>query len=152
MEQIDRDADGRSSGIIIMPMREDCEHYQSRTYSDGEVARFCELDLAPEAPWRCPDDCGSYVRRLVDLTFDRGSLAVVEEEKEPDVDEDELKLLEEAEEVIEEVEPEVVTEVEAERGDDPDSGFRGASIEGVEHSSTRGRSGGIFGRRHPKKR
>ena len=42
-----------------MPMREECKHFQSRTYSSGEVARFCELDLAPEAPWRCPENCPS---------------------------------------------------------------------------------------------
>ena len=47
-------------------MREECKHFQSRTYSDGEVARFCVLDLAPEAPWRCPDDCSRYERRLAD--------------------------------------------------------------------------------------
>ena len=43
-----------------MPMREGCKHFQSRSYDTGEVVRFCELDLAPEAPWRCPDDCASY--------------------------------------------------------------------------------------------
>ena len=26
-----------------MPMREDCKHFQSRTYPSGEVARFCVL-------------------------------------------------------------------------------------------------------------
>ena len=49
-----------------MPMREECKHFQSRTYASGEVARFCVLDLAPEAPWRCPADCASYERRLAD--------------------------------------------------------------------------------------
>ena len=41
-------------------MREGCKHFQSRSYDTGEVVRFCELDLAPEAPWRCPDDCASF--------------------------------------------------------------------------------------------
>jgi hypothetical protein len=135
-----------------MSMREDCEHYQSRTYSDEEVARFCELGLAPEAPWRCPDDCGSYVRRLVDLTFDRGSLAAREVEKEPDADQDELKLLEEAEEILDEAAPEIVTEVEAERGDDPDSGFRSPSTKGTERGNSGGRGGGMFGWRRGKRR
>jgi len=46
-----------------MPMREDCVHYESRTYDDdGEVARFCTLGLAPEAPWRCPEHCPRYER------------------------------------------------------------------------------------------
>jgi hypothetical protein len=30
-----------------VPMREECKHFQSRTYASGEVARFCVLDLAP---------------------------------------------------------------------------------------------------------
>ena len=47
-------------------MREECKHFQSRTYSSGEVARMCELDLAPEAPWRCPDECPAFERRLAD--------------------------------------------------------------------------------------
>ena len=37
-----------------MAMREECKHFQSRTYDSGEVARFCSLDLAPEAPWQVP--------------------------------------------------------------------------------------------------
>lgn len=57
-----------------MPMREECKHFQSRTYPSGEVARFCVLDLAPEAPWRCPDDCTSYARRLADAGWVHGSL------------------------------------------------------------------------------
>jgi hypothetical protein len=57
-----------------MPMREECKHFQSRTYSDGEVARFCVLDLAPEAPWRCPDDCPRYERRLADAGWVHGTL------------------------------------------------------------------------------
>ena len=50
-----------------MPMREECKHFQSRSYATGEVVRFCELDLAPEAPWRCPDDCSSYAPRMADV-------------------------------------------------------------------------------------
>ena len=38
-------------------MRIDCRNYESRTYANGEVVRKCRIDLAPEAPWRCPDDC-----------------------------------------------------------------------------------------------
>ncbi|MCL6092189.1 MAG: hypothetical protein M1435_04515 [Actinobacteria bacterium] len=52
-----------------MPMREDCRHFQSRTYASGEVARFCVLNLAPEAPWRCPRDCPRYQRDIIDGTF-----------------------------------------------------------------------------------
>ena len=40
-----------------MPMRTDCKNYESRTYPGGETVRKCNLDLAPEAPWRCPANC-----------------------------------------------------------------------------------------------
>ena len=39
-----------------MPMREECKNFESRTYANGETVRKCNLDLAPDAPWRCPDD------------------------------------------------------------------------------------------------
>jgi hypothetical protein len=67
-----------------MPMREECKHYQSRTYASGEVARICELDLAPEAPWRCPDGCESYQRRLGDAGWVYGSLVEPAIEEEPE--------------------------------------------------------------------
>jgi hypothetical protein len=68
-----------------MPMREECKHFQSRTYASGEVARFCVLDLAPEAPWRCPDDCPRYVRRLADAGWQHGNLVEPAVEEEPEV-------------------------------------------------------------------
>ena len=55
-------------------MREDCRHFESRTYEGGEVARFCVLDLAPEAPWRCPENCPSYERSVIDPTFETAAL------------------------------------------------------------------------------
>ena len=64
-------------------MREECKHFQSRTYATGEVVRFCELDLAPEAPWRCPEDCPSYDRRLADVGWVHGSLVEPAIEDEP---------------------------------------------------------------------
>ena len=45
-----------------MPMRQDCKFFESRSYPNGETVRKCDLDLAPEAPWRCPDDCSAYER------------------------------------------------------------------------------------------
>ncbi|MCZ7526723.1 MAG: hypothetical protein M5U14_10305 [Acidimicrobiia bacterium] len=57
-----------------MPMRTDCRHYESRTYASGEVVRKCRLDLAPEAPWRCPDDCPSFELRRIDAGWQYGSL------------------------------------------------------------------------------
>src|SRR5438270_236801 len=52
-----------------MAMREDCRHFESRTYPGGEIARFCILDLAPEAPWRCPENCPQYERTLIGRAF-----------------------------------------------------------------------------------
>ncbi len=37
--------------------------------------RKCALDLAPEAPWRCPENCPSFALRMVDVGWDYGSLA-----------------------------------------------------------------------------
>jgi hypothetical protein len=90
-----------------MPMREDCKHFQSRTYDDGEVSRFCELDLAPEQPWRCPDPCPGYEKRLADVYWEHGSLVRPTVEAEPkeamsdgELDEEALGVLEEAEEAV----------------------------------------------------
>jgi len=57
-----------------MPMRADCRHCESRTYATGEVVRRCKLDLAPEAPWRCPADCSGYAARRMDAGWHYGSL------------------------------------------------------------------------------
>lgn len=46
-----------------MPMRQECKHFESRTYPNGETVRKCHLDLAPDAPWRCPAECPKYERR-----------------------------------------------------------------------------------------
>ena len=64
-------------------MREECTHFQSRTYASGEAARFCVLDLAPEAPWRCPENCPSYHRRMADVGWVHGSLVEPALEDEP---------------------------------------------------------------------
>lgn len=98
-----------------MPMREDCKHFQSRTYPSGEVARFCVLDLAPEAPWRCPDDCASYERRIADVTWTHGSLVPPTVESEPDEPPAEfLGVLDSAEEIVGEVADKELAQVEAE--------------------------------------
>jgi len=99
-------------------MREDCCHYESRTYDDGEVARFCTLDLAPEAPWRCPEDCPRYERIvMIASDFDRGSLAHqprVEEEPEGAV-EDIVDVLADAEAIVADAVPGVVAEIDRPR-------------------------------------
>ena len=53
----------------------------------GEVARFLVLDLAPEAPWRCPANCPSYEKGIIDSTFVVGSLVRPQVEAEPDIPE-----------------------------------------------------------------
>ena len=96
-----------------MPMREECRHFQSRTYDTGEVVRFCELDLAPEAPWRCPEDCASYAPRLADVGWVHGSLVEPPIEDEPGAGgPDVVQLLEQAEDIVDAVVPETVAEVE----------------------------------------
>lgn len=97
-------------------MREDCRHFQSRTYDTGEVARFCVLNLAPEAPWRCPDDCSSYRSDVIDGTFVVGSLNRPPVESEPDEPaEDVALLLSEANSIITAAGPEILKEVETDR-------------------------------------
>jgi hypothetical protein len=98
-----------------MPMREECKHFQSRTYSDGEVARFCVLDLAPEAPWRCPDGCPRYERRLADVGWVHGSLIEPALEEEPPFDASTAKLLDEAEEIVTAAGPDIVADEEKRR-------------------------------------
>ena len=84
-----------------MSMREECKHFQSRTYASGEVARFCVLDLAPEAPWRCPADCPAFEPRLADAGWIHGSLIEPPIEDEPSVPGEEVaSLLDSAEDIV----------------------------------------------------
>src|ERR1700722_7391565 len=95
-----------------MPMREECKHFQSRTYANGEAARFCVLDLAPEAPWRCPDDCSRYEPRFADVAWQHGSLIEPAIEDEPEGDGAEIaSLLDSAENIVNAVVPETRAEV-----------------------------------------
>jgi hypothetical protein len=99
-----------------MAMREECKNFQSRTYSSGEVARFCQLDLAPEAPWRCPDDCASYVRRLADVGWQHGTLIEPRLKDKPDVpSEDIISVLSAAEEAVNDVAAEVLAQFRQEQ-------------------------------------
>jgi hypothetical protein len=97
-------------------MREDCRHFQSRSYDTGEIARFCVLNLAPEAPWRCPENCPRYERDIIDSSFELGTLArpAVEEEPE-DPPEDIAGVLDEADAIVTAAGPQILAEVEAER-------------------------------------
>src|SRR5204862_8181561 len=101
-------------------MRTDCKNYESRTYDDGETVRKCNLDLAPEAPWRCPEDCPKYERRLVDVNWTHGTLVTPKTPDEPvDLDkygDDVAALLDEAEDVINSAGPGILAEVRAQQG------------------------------------
>jgi hypothetical protein len=96
-------------------MREECTHFQSRTYASGEVARFCVLNLAPEAPWRCPENCPSYHRRMADVGWVHGSLVEPAIEDEPGGGGDDVAvLLGSAEDIVNEVAPDILDSVRTE--------------------------------------
>ena len=99
-----------------MGMRSDCRHYDSRTYASGEVVRKCRLDLAPEAPWRCPDDCPGFELRRMDVGWQYGSLAsaVTPPQPAPPTPDDAsvAALLDEAEEIVNAAVPEVLADLE----------------------------------------
>ena len=101
-----------------MPMREDCRHFASREYDDGETARFCTLDLAPEQPWRCPENCASYAKTLIDPSFVQGSLAPRPVEDEPEEENPEAieDLLDDAERIVEDAEPVALADIDGRRG------------------------------------
>jgi hypothetical protein len=97
-----------------MGMRTDCRHYESRTYASGEVVRKCRLDLAPEAPWRCPDDCAAFELRRIDVGWQYGSLAsaVSKPEPRPPTPDDAsiAALLDEAEDIVNAAAPDILAE------------------------------------------
>jgi hypothetical protein len=98
-----------------MPMREECKNFESRTYANGETVRKCNLDLAPDAPWRCPDECAGYERRLADVQWTYGSLVTPRTPDEPPGLDDgsAAAILDEAEEIINSVGPGLLAEAEA---------------------------------------
>jgi hypothetical protein len=101
-----------------MGMREDCRFFESRTYKSGEVARYCTRDLAPEAPWRCPDDCPSYARSVMRRTFETGSLTSPAPPEAPRA-EGIAELLDAAEDIVNAAHARVVAEVDADRAQRP---------------------------------
>jgi hypothetical protein len=92
-----------------MPMREDCKYFQIRAYPSGDVARFCALDLAPEAPWRCPANCPRYTRAV---GIGGPGATSGEAGTEPDLHPDAASVLGSAEEIISAVSPEIARERE----------------------------------------
>ena len=93
--------------------------------------RKCDLDLAPEAPWRCPDDCPSYERRMADVNWAHGTLVTPATPDEPldalDRGDDSVaRLLDEAEEIVNTAGPTVLAEVHAERDRGAPAGAAGS--------------------------
>ena len=99
-----------------MPMRQECKHFESRTYANGDTVRKCNLDLAPDAPWRCPENCPQYERRVAAVAWTHGSLVTPPTPDEPAsvADGTAAALLDEAEEHLLAVGERVRAEVEAE--------------------------------------
>lgn len=97
-------------------MRQECKHFESRTYPNGETVRKCDLDLAPEAPWRCPEQCPGFERRM-DVGWTYGTMVSPKTPDEPPGlgDGSAAALLDEAEEFLRGVGPQVMAEVNAER-------------------------------------
>ncbi len=95
-----------------MTMREDCKHYATRTYASGEMVRMCRLDLAPEAPWNCPENCQAYVRRTWDAGWTLGPLAdTAPDPAAPNAEPEEVAaLLDMAEDVINTIGADVLAE------------------------------------------
>lgn len=100
-------------------MRESCKYFESRTYPNGESVRKCDLDLAPEAPWRCPEDCPAYTPRLADVNWQHGTLVTPPTPAEPPSvaagDPSIAALLDEAENIVNDVVDETRAAVDAER-------------------------------------
>ncbi|MFT3853873.1 MAG: hypothetical protein QM733_14200 [Ilumatobacteraceae bacterium] len=99
-----------------MPMRQDCRNFESRTYANGETVRKCNLDLAPDAPWRCPETCPRYERRL-DAGWTYGTLVSPTTPDEPPGlnDGSAAAVLDEAEDFLNSVGASVMADVQAEQ-------------------------------------
>jgi hypothetical protein len=92
-------------------MRTNCKFYESRTYPSGDTVRKCDLDLAPEAPFRCPDNCPAFKPRMADIGWSYGTLQSDLGPPAPKgYDETAAALLDEAENIVNAVGPEVLAE------------------------------------------
>lgn len=101
-----------------MAMRQDCRHFESQTFAGGDTLSKCTLNLAPEAPWRCPTDCASYERRRVNVNLEHQKLASSSAQDTPSsIDEDSeavADLLADVASIVDEAAPDIVREVEKE--------------------------------------
>ncbi|MEX0847945.1 MAG: hypothetical protein WD023_09220 [Ilumatobacteraceae bacterium] len=78
--------------------------------------RKCDLDLAPEAPWRCPANCSKFERRM-DAGWTYGTVVPPATPDEPPGLDDgsAAALLDEAEDFLNSVGPGILAEVQAEQ-------------------------------------
>ena len=83
-------------------MRTDCKNFESRSLRTGDSVRRCRLDLAPEAPWRCPADCTAYSPRPLDLAWESGTdpNAAAGDLDEPDLTDAAFDILAQAESLL----------------------------------------------------
>jgi hypothetical protein len=104
-----------------MPMRTECKNFESRSYPNGDTVRKCNLDLAPDAPWRCPENCKGYERRLADAAWTHGTLTVSATPPEPASLDDgsAAAVLDEAEDILNAVGAQVRAEIDADRNTKP---------------------------------
>ena len=98
-------------------MRQECKNFESRTYANGETVRKCNLDLAPDAPWRCPAECSAYEPRMADVAWAHGALITPPTPPEPPGLDDgsAAAVLDHAEEIINSVGAQVLAEVRAQQ-------------------------------------
>lgn len=98
-------------------MRTECKNFESRSYPNGDTVRKCNLDLAPDAPWRCPESCSGFERRLADVAWTHGSLIVPPTPPEPESLDDgsAAAVLDAAEDILNAIGGDVRAGVEAER-------------------------------------
>ncbi len=108
-----------------MPMKIECKNFESRTYPNGDTVRKCNLDLAPDAPWRCPENCPKYERRLADVAWTHGTLVVPPTPPEPAGLDDgsAAAVLDEAENILNAAGSNIRAEVEAEQAAAANGGF-----------------------------
>jgi hypothetical protein len=105
-------------------MRTNCKFYESRTYPTGESVRKCDLDLAPEAPFRCPENCPAFKPRMADIGWSYGTLQTDLGPSEPKgYDESAGALLDEAEDIVNAVGPDILAEFR--KGDERRPGLAG---------------------------
>lgn len=94
-----------------MAMRTECKNYESRSYPTGETVRKCNLDLAPEAPWRCPENCSAYEPRLADINWKHGTLVAPPPPPEPPgLGEGAAEVLDAAEDIVNAAGEEILAE------------------------------------------